>query len=120
MVYVSVFGADRVRFIPHYKVEVALMVSSMSWTLLRCSFFMQNLHRSISTHGTDIVESGELFIPAGQGRTSFIDARDAADVAALALTDPAAHRNAIYHLTGRAPLTMDQVVATLTAALGSR
>jgi NAD(P)H-binding/Transposase, Mutator family len=46
VVYVSVFGADRIRFIPHYKVEAALTASSMSWTLLRCSFFMQNLHRS--------------------------------------------------------------------------
>ena len=118
VVYVSVFGADRAKFIPHYKVEAALMASSMSWTLLRCSFFMQNLHRSISTHGSDIVERGELFIPAGRGLTSFIDARDAAEVAALALTDPAAHRNAIYHLTGPAALSMGQVAAALTTALG--
>ncbi len=50
VVYVSVFGADRARFIPHYKVEAALQASSMSVTILRCSFFMQNLHRVISTH----------------------------------------------------------------------
>lgn len=118
VVYVSVFGADRAKFIPHYKVEQALMASSMTWTLLRCSFFMQNLHRVISTHGTDIVERGELFIPAGRGLTSFIDARDAAEVAALALTNPAAHRNTVYHLTGPAALSMDQVAAALTTALG--
>lgn len=118
VVFVSVFGADRSRFIPHYKVEAALRASSMSWTLLRCSFFMQNLHRVISSHGSDIVERGELFIPAGRGLTSFIDARDAAEVAALALTDPAAHRNAVYHLTGSAALSMDHVAAALTAALG--
>jgi uncharacterized protein YbjT (DUF2867 family) len=120
VVYVSVFGADRARFIPHYQVEAALMASSMTWTLLRCSFFMQNLHRSISTHGTDIVERGELFVPAGRGRTSFVDARDAADVAARALTGPAAHRNAVYHLTGPAALTMTEVAAALTSALGYR
>lgn len=120
VVYVSVFGADRARFIPHYKVEAALRASTMSWTLLRCSFFMQNLHRAISTHGTDIVERGELFIPAGRVRTSFLDARDAAEVAALAVTNPAAHRNAVYHLTGPAALTMDEVAAALTTALGHR
>ncbi|GAB1814637.1 NAD(P)H-binding protein [Mycobacterium sp. MUNTM1] len=118
VVYVSVFGADRAAFIPHYKVEAALKASSMSWTLLRCGFFMQNLHRSISTHGSDIVERGELFIPAGRGRTSFLDARDAADVAARALSNPAAHRNAIYHLTGPAALTMSEVAAALSAVLG--
>ena len=118
VVYVSVFGADRAKFIPHHTVERALSDSSMTWTMLRCSFFMQNLHRVISTHGTDIVERGELFIPAGGGLTSFIDARDAAEVAALALTDPTAHRNTVHHLTGPAALSMDQVAAHLTAALG--
>jgi len=116
---VSVFGADRARFIPHHKVEAALRASSMSWTMLRCSFFMQNLHRSISTHGTDIVERDELFIPAGRGRTSFIDARDVAEVAAVVVGNPAAHRNALYHLTGPAALTMDEVAAALTTALGA-
>ena len=118
VVYVSVFGADRAKFIPHYTVEQALIASSMTWTSLRCSFFMQNLHRALSTHGTDIAERGELFVPAGRGRTSFIDARDAAEVAAVALSDPAAHRDVAYHLTGPAALTMDEVATELTAALG--
>ncbi|WP_301124124.1 NAD(P)H-binding protein [Mycolicibacterium fortuitum] len=120
VVYVSVFGADRARFIPHYKAEAALRASSMTWTLLRCGFFMQNLHRSISSHGVDLIEHGELFIPAGRGRTSFLDARDAAEVAALAVTDPDSNRNAVYHLTGPAALTMDEVADALTAALGHR
>lgn len=120
IVYVSVFGADRARFIPHYKVEAALRSLPMSWTVLRCSFFMQNLHRTISTHGLDIVERGELFIPAGRGRTTFIDARDAAAVAAMALADPLGHRNRVYHLTGPAALTMAEVAAALSKALGYR
>lgn len=118
VVYVSVFGADRARFIPHHKVEAALRASTMSWTVLRCSFFMQNLHRTISTHGVDITDHGELFIPAGRGETSFIDARDAAEVAAAVLREPERHRNEVYHLTGPAPLTMTEVAAELSAALG--
>lgn len=120
VVYISVFGADRARFIPHYKVEAALRASSMTWTVLRCSFFMQNLHRQISTHGQDIVERGELFIPAGRGRTTFIDARDVAAVAELVLADDGAHRNVVHHLTGPAALTMTEVAEALTAALGRR
>lgn len=118
VVYVSVFGADRAQFIPHYKVEKALRESTLTWTVLRCSFFMQNLHRQISTHGEDIVEHGELFIPAGRGRTTFIDARDAAEVAAKVLADPQKHVDTVYHLTGPAAVTMDDVAATLTAELG--
>lgn len=120
VVYVSVFGADRVRFIPHHAVEAALRASSMTWTVLRCSFFMQNLHRRVSTHGVDIAERGELFIPAGGGRTTFLDARDAAAVAALAIRDPDAHRNVVHHLTGPAALTMTDVAAALTSHLGRR
>jgi uncharacterized protein YbjT (DUF2867 family) len=52
VVYVSVFGADRVPIIPHHRVEAALRASTMSTTILRCSFFMQNLHRLVSTSST--------------------------------------------------------------------
>ncbi|MGB3353264.1 MAG: NmrA family NAD(P)-binding protein [Mycobacterium sp.] len=117
VVYVSVFGADRARIIPHYKVEAALRRSSMAWTVLRCSFFMQNLHRSLSTHGDDI-RRGELFIPAGRGRTTFLDARDAAAVAARILSDPGEHLNTVYELAGPAAPTMDDVAAELSEALG--
>jgi len=118
VVYVSVFGADRARFIPHFKVEAALRASSMTWTVLRCGFFMQNLHRSISTHGEDIVDRGELFIPAGRGRTTFLDARDAAAAAAAILRNPGEHRDTVYELTGPAALTMGDVAAALSAAVG--
>lgn len=120
VVYVSVFGADRARFIPHHTVEAALGASAMSATVLRCSFFMQNLHRAISTHGVDIVEVGELFITAGRGKTTFLDARDAAEVAATVLANPDAHRDVVYHLTGPTPLTMTEVAGELTATLGRR
>lgn len=120
VVYVSVFGADAAPFIPHHAVEAALRSSAMNSTILRCSFFMQNLHRAISTHGTDIVERGELFIPAGRGRTTFIDARDAAAVAASVLADPSTHGDRVYHLTGRTALSMSEVASELSAVLGRR
>ncbi|GAA4867852.1 NmrA family NAD(P)-binding protein [Saccharopolyspora cebuensis] len=118
VVYVSVVGADRSAVIPHHRVEAALRASTMTWTVLRCGFFAQNLHRRISTHGVDIAERGELFIPAGRGRTTFLDARDAAAVAADALRHPGRHRDVVHHLTGAEPLTMDQVAEELTEALG--
>ena len=117
VVYVSVFGADRAWFIPHFKVEAALRSSSMTSTVLRCGFFMQNLHRQISTHGLDIAEHGELFIPAGRGRTTFLDARDAAAVAELALMHPEEHRDTVRHLTGASALSMAEVAEALAAEL---
>jgi uncharacterized protein YbjT (DUF2867 family) len=81
---------------------------------------MQNLHRAISTHGIDIAEHRELFIPAGAGATTFLDARDAAEVAALVLRQPELHRNRVYHLTGPERLTMPEVADALSGALGYR
>lgn len=118
VVYVSVFGADRLTFLPHHRVERAIRASGMTWTVLRCSFFMQNLHRAVSTHGTDITERGELFVPAGKGRTTFLDARDASAVALDALLHPERHRDVVHHLTGAQALDMDEVAAELSTALG--
>lgn len=117
IVYVSVPGADASRLVPHHQVEAHIKASGADHTILRCGFFMQNLCRAVSTHGVDIVEHGELFIPAGKGRTTFLDSRDAAAVARLVLTDPAPHRGRTHTLTGPRTLDMDQVAATVSRAL---
>ena len=117
IVYVSVPGADAGRLVPHNRVEAHLRASGAGYTILRCGFFMQNLHRAISTHGVDIVENGELFVPAGRGRTTFLDARDVAEAARLILADPGAHTGRTYTLTGSETLDMDEVAQTVSAAL---
>ena len=90
----------------------------MNWTLLQGAVSSCKTCIGPSLHGIDIVERNELFVPAGNGRTSFIDARDAADVAAQALTAPDVHRDTVYHLTGSAALTMTEVADALTTVLG--
>jgi uncharacterized protein YbjT (DUF2867 family) len=85
----------------------------MAYTLLRASYFMQNL---TSVHREEIKQRGELFVPAGRGRTSFVDARDVAAVAALALTEPG-HLNRAYPLTGPAAVDFYQVARLLTEVL---
>ncbi len=72
----------------------------LAYTFLRASFFMQNLS---TTHCQDIRDNDEIFIPAGIGKTSFIDVRDIAVVAVKVMTEPG-HENKAYALTGRAPL----------------
>lgn len=117
VVYLTVPGADRQKVVPHHRVERHIEASGADHTFLRASFFMQNLHRKVSTHGVDIVERGEVFVPAGRGATTFVDARDVAQVARLALLDPAAHRNVAYTLTGPERLRMDEVAEILTEVL---
>jgi uncharacterized protein YbjT (DUF2867 family) len=114
IVFLSLLGAERNRVVPHARVEKLLTQSGVTWTMLRCGFFMQNLD---TTHRADIVEHDDIFIPAGQGRTSFIDVRDIGDVAARTLTEPG-HANVAYALTGSEALTYGEVAGIMSEELG--
>jgi uncharacterized protein YbjT (DUF2867 family) len=113
VVVLSLLGAERNPVVPHRGMEQHVLEVGVDYTLLRPSFFMQNLS---TTHREDIKEHGEIFVPAGRGATSFIDARDIAAVAAEALTDPA-HRNHAYPITGAEALTYEEVAAVFTDVL---
>lgn len=114
VVFLSLLGAERNRVVPHHRIEQLLQASGMAWTFLRASFFLQNLD---TTHRADIRDNDEIFVPAGQGRTSFIDVRDIAAVAALALSGPD-HRNQAYPLTGDPALSYGDVAQIFSEVLG--
>ena len=114
IVFMSLQDAEKNRVVPHRRVETYLKASGMTYTFLRPSFFMQNLS---GIHATDIRERGEIFVPAGRGRTSFIDARDIGAVAAKVLTE-AGHEGRAYELTGAAALTYSEVARIFSEVLG--
>jgi uncharacterized protein YbjT (DUF2867 family) len=115
VVFLSVAGAGNNKLIPHHAVEAHLAARGDSWTLLRPGFFAQNLG---DAYRRDIVEDGRLYVPAGRRRVAFIDARDIATVAALALGDPARHAGKAYTLTGPEAVTFDDAAAILSRILG--
>lgn len=114
VVFLSLLGAEKNIVVPHYKIEQHLISCGMSYTFLRAGFFMQNL---ITTHLNEIRLDNEIVVPAGQGKTSFIDVRDIAAVGALTLTEPG-HENKAYDLTGKEALDYYQVADMLTDVLG--
>lgn len=73
VVFLSLIGIENAKYVPHYKVETYLHKINLQTTFLRCSFFMQNLN---TTHRKEIKERNEIFVPVGNAKTSFIDARD--------------------------------------------
>lgn len=114
VVFLSLIGIEKTRFVPHYKVETYLKEQGFQTTFLRCSFFMQNLN---TTHRAEIRERNEIFVPVENAKTSFIDVRDIGAVAARALTEKAlAGRN--YDLTGGEALDYWQVASILSETLG--
>ncbi|WP_225755322.1 NmrA family NAD(P)-binding protein [Actinotalea sp. Marseille-Q4924] len=115
VVLLSLQGADRIPVVPHAAVEAWLRRSGMTWTFVRPSFFCQNL---LTTHLADVRDRRVLPVPAGGGRTAFVDALDVAAVSARALAEPAAHRDRAWTVTGPEALTYEEVAAVLTGELG--
>lgn len=114
VVFLSVRGAERNPLLPHRRIEKLLEVSGLGWTHLRPNDFMQNF---ATTHQSDIRDRGEIWAPAGRGRTSFVDVRDVADAVVEVLTKPGHNRQA-YTLTGSDAFTLDEVALVLSETLG--
>ena len=112
--YLSTLGADKNVLIPHHWIEKRIVATEMEYMLLRASFFMQNL---LEVHHRDIVEHDEIYVPAGDGKTSFVDARDIGEAAAIVLTEPG-HANRAYDLTGPEALDYEDVATVFSDVLG--
>jgi uncharacterized protein YbjT (DUF2867 family) len=108
VVFLSVAGAGKSWLVPHHAVEAHLAARSDDWTVLWPGFFAQNLS---DAYRPDIVEDDRLFVPAGRGRVAFVDVRDVAEVAAVALCDPASHAAKAYTRTGPAAVSFEDAAA---------
>ncbi|GAA3955202.1 SDR family oxidoreductase [Hymenobacter algoricola] len=100
----------------HREVEQYLEQSGLAYTLLRPGGFMQNF---LNYNGEDIRREGRLYMPIGDGRVSYIDARDIAAVAAVVLsaTGPEHHGQA-YTLSGPAAVSGSEVATAISQASG--
>ncbi len=98
VVKLSIIGASPeapLRFArAHANVEQALRESGMAWTLLRPNGFMQNT----LAWGAQ-VQDGTFYSPVPDAAFTIVDARDVAEVAALALTEDG-HAGKAYGLSG--------------------
>ncbi len=116
VVLLSLLGAEKNPIVPHRRIEKHLESSRLAYTFLRSSFFMQNLS---TTHRQEIRDEHVIAVPAGKGKTSFIDARDIAAVGVKVLTEPGHERRA-YALTGSEALDYGQVAQIFSKVLGHR
>ena len=114
VVFISLMGVEHNPMVPHRKIERMIVDMDLPHTFIRPSFFMQNLTTS---HGVDLRLRHDLFVPAGNAKTSFIDARDIAAAAAVVLTDPQYLGQALT-ITGPEALTYQQVAKIMTQVTG--
>ena len=120
IVKLSVMGAD---FEPggrlHRQVEKMIEDSGIAYTFLRPNAFMQNF---VNFYSHTIKEQGVLSLPAGDGKVSFVDARDIAAVAVQALTNnnDGKHNSKTYDITGPEALSYDDAVNILSEQVGKK
>ncbi len=114
VVFLSLQGVERNRFTPHFKVEEYLREIGAPATMLRPNFFMQNLN---TFYREEIADQSEIYLPAGHGRTAFVDVRDIGDAAGEVFSDEA-HIGQAYTLTGPEALDYWQVAELISAAVG--
>ncbi|SAL41476.1 NmrA-like protein [Caballeronia peredens] len=92
--------------------EQALQRSGAVWTILRCSWFMQNFSESFLL---DPVREGTLALPVSDIKEPFVDADDIADAAVAALIEPG-HENRLYELTGPRALSFAEALECIARA----
>jgi uncharacterized protein YbjT (DUF2867 family) len=80
---------------------------------LRPNEFMQGF---INFQGTTIKSNNAFYIPAGDARVSFVDARDIAAIALRAVVDGDKYYNKTYMVTGPEALSYNQAAEILSNA----
>ncbi len=97
----------------HGEADRLVMESGVPYTILRPAYFMQNNLRSAAT----IASEGAIYGAMGDGKVGHIDTHDIAEVAVTVLTSEG-HEGQSYPLTGPESLSMAEVAARLSTALG--
>jgi len=115
IVYLSVKDVQYIPFIPHHKNERAIRRSGIPYTFLRAGYFMQNLNLFLLD---ELREQDRIYVPAGKGKTSFVDVRDVAEIGARALTEGERHVGCKHVLTGDQAMDFFEVAQLMTKILG--
>jgi uncharacterized protein YbjT (DUF2867 family) len=101
--------------IPLRQVELRLEKAGVPYVILRPNWFSDNF----ATYWLHDVLNGEIRVPAADGKSSFIDARDIAAAAAAALTTDR-FDNQAFDLTGPEAVGYAEAAAMLSAATGRK
>ena len=94
--------------------ERIVQESGVEWTIVRASWFNQNFSEGAFV---DMIREGQITLPAGEMVEPYVDVDDIAEVAIAALCEPV-HAGEIYEVTGPRLMTLTEVAAELSRAIG--
>lgn len=113
VVFLSVRGVNPL--MPHWRVERELRRLELPTSLLRATDFMQNLE---GPYLPELRDLSRILVPAGRGRTAFVDTRDVAALGVQLLQGAPPKREAVLTCTGPQALTGGDVASILSDVLG--
>src|SRR5215831_16658617 len=95
----------------HHQAEKIIEKSGIPYTFIRPNFFMQNFVNFYLTK-----EQSSIYLPAGEGKVSFVDIRDIAAVAVQALTSNknGLHNGKAYTITGSEAISYGDAAGILS------
>lgn len=99
----------------HREQEQLIESSGTHWTFIRPTMMMTN---TAQWWGGTIRSQNRVYFPGLKGSAPAVDPRDIAAVASRVLSDPIAHNERIYEITGPESLTIAQMIRTLSDVLG--
>jgi uncharacterized protein YbjT (DUF2867 family) len=110
----SMWGSEKSRIVQQGdEAEEIVKSSGLPWTILRPTFFMQNVMMATQTIGSD----GVIYWDVGDGKIGMIDVRDIIDSAKAVLTGDG-HEGKSYILTGPEAISFHEVASTFSRVLG--
>jgi uncharacterized protein YbjT (DUF2867 family) len=113
--FLSLMGVENNPIPPHHKIEKYIEAVGIPYAHIRPGFFMQNVS---GIHSIEIREKNQVFVPAGNSKTSFIDAADIGLSIAILLHEPDKYRNTAHTITGPEALDYYQVAEILSQVTG--
>jgi uncharacterized protein YbjT (DUF2867 family) len=105
----------------HRQEEKIIEESGIPYTFLRSGAFMQNF---VNFFGQTIKNQNAFYLPAGDGKVSFVDVRDIAAVATEILLTKSSgsqqQKNKAYDITGHDALSYSQAAEILSGGIGKK
>ena len=98
----------------HLKTENWLKNSGMKYTILKHTIYADLIPMFL---GEQLVETGVAYLPAGEGRNSFVTRNDMAKVGAKILTTKG-HVNKEYNITNEENISINEIVTEIAKITG--
>ena len=98
----------------HIKTEKWLKESGLNYTFMRHALYMDGIPMFI---GNKVLETGTIYLPAGNGKAAFATRSDMAESGAVVLTTEG-HENKSYEISGNESVSYHDVASILSTVSG--